>query len=240
MKNINTFGDLVKGFDGAQNLLGQRALPDNNSTPEQWDAFHAKLRPESADKYVMPTEIEGLPADYIKKASESKEFRALLHSASASPRQAQVLFSGLMKTLYAAEQRAIQNRDASFTKMATEFFGDKKDAIMANGKAYLAANLPENVKPLLANMDDDHIAVVLASIETTVKKFTGEDPFRGGGPGAGGSGSQTMESLKARMTAIIQDPVWSDPFKDRTKHAQLTQEMEKVRADMRKLQPGGG
>jgi hypothetical protein len=237
MKNINTFGDLVKGFDGAQNLLGQRALPDETATDEQWGAFHAKLRPADAGAYKIP-QIEGVPPEFIQKAGESKELRAIIHAAAASPYQAKVLLTGLLKTLYTADQKATQSRDASFTKMATEFFGDKKDAIMANGKAYLAANLPENVKPLLANMDDNQLAVVLAAIDTTVKKFSGEDPFRGSGPGAGGSGSQTMETLKAKMTTIMKDPCWNDPFKDRAKHAQLSQEMDKVRADMRKLQPG--
>jgi hypothetical protein len=238
MKTINTFGDLVKGFDGAQTLLGQRATPDEHATDEQWGAFHAKLRPESADKYVMPTEIEGVPVEFLKAASESKEFRALLHGASASPYQAKILFSGLMKALYTAEQKSIQSRDTSFTKMATEFFGDKKDAILANGKAYLAANLPENVKPLLANMNDNQLAVVLASIETTIKKFSGEDPFRSGTSGTGGSGGETMETLKAQMTKIMTDPVWSDPFKDRIKHKDLETQMEAVRVKMRKLIAG--
>jgi len=237
IKNINTFGDLVKGFDGAQNLLGQRALPDENATDEQWGAFHAKLRPADAAAYKIP-QIEGVPPEFIQKAGESKELRAIIHAAGASSYQAKVLMSGLLKALYTADQKVVQSRDASFTKMATEFFGDKKDTILNNGKAYLAANLPENVKPLLNSMDDNQLAVVLAAIDTTVKKFSGEDPFRGSGSGSAGSGNQTMETLKAKMTTIMKDPCWSDPFKDRAKHTQLSQEMEKIRADMRKLTAG--
>jgi len=237
-KNLNTFGDLVKGFDGAQVLLGQRAVPDENATDEQWNAFHVKHRPADAGAYKVP-QIEGVPPEFVQKAGESKELRAIIHAASASPYQAKILMSGLLKTLYTADQKATQARDASFTKMATEFFGDKKDAILANGKSYLAANLPENVKPLLANMDDNQLAVVLAAIDTTVKKFSGEDPFRGGAAGTGGTGGETKETLVAQMQTIMRDPCWTDPFKDRPKHAELGQKMDVIRGKLKKLQGGG-
>lgn len=130
-------------------------------------------------------------------------------------------FLDCLRLFYNVDQKATQTRDASFTKMATEFFGDKKDDILANGKAYLVMNLPENVKPLLTGMNDNQLAVVLVAIDTTVKKFSGEDPFRGRGTGAGGIGIETKEGLVAQMQVIMKDPCWSDPFKDRSKHTEL-------------------
>lgn len=236
-KNINNFGDLVKGFDGAQTLLGQRAFPDDKSTPEQWGAFHEKHRPATADAYKVDA-VDGVPADYLQKIGDNKELKGLLHAASVSPYQAKILLSGIIKTLFGAEQKVGQARDAAFTKMVTETFGDKKDAILANGKAYLAANLPDNVKPLLSGMDDKQLAVVIAAIDSTVRKFSGEDPFRGSGAGTGGSGAATKDALVAQMQTIMKDPCWSDPFKDRPKHAQLQQQMDVIRGKLKALQAG--
>jgi hypothetical protein len=51
------------------------------------------------------------------------------------------ILSGLIGQLLAAEKKLDGLRDAAFTKLTTEFFGDRKEAILANGKGYLAANL---------------------------------------------------------------------------------------------------
>lgn len=236
LKDVNTFGDFVKKFDGSQVLLGQRASPEETADPTQWDAFHAKVRPASADKYAMP-QVEGVPAEYIQKLSESKDLRNLLFTAGASQHQAKVFLSGIIKALHTAETNVTTARDASFTKMVTTVFGDKKDAILANGKAYLAANLPDAVKPLLGQMDDNQLAVVIAVIDTTVKKFSGEDPFRGGG-GGGGGGGETKDSLVAQMQTIMKDPVYNDPFKDKVKNKELNDKMDVIRGKLKKLQAG--
>lgn len=242
IKEINTFGDLVKKFDGAQSLLGQRNVPELTAPDDQWEAFHSKTRPEKSDAYQVP-QIEGVPPEFVKKAAESKMFRELLHKAGASPYQAKVLLSGFLSEVYKAQvgidqesARATAAKDAAFEKMAGELFGGQKDVILANGKKFLAANIPDNVKPFLDSLDDKSLAIVLAATDGMAKKYTGEDPFRGGG--GGGGGGETKDQLIGQMQAIMKDPAYADPLKDRVKNTELNQKMEVIRGKLKKLQGG--
>lgn len=237
-KNLNTFTDLVKGFDGAQSLLGQRAMPDANSTPEQWMEFHGKTRPESAEKYTFG-KAEGVTDEYITKANGLvKKLQGILFSGGASVHQGNVIIPAILKELATAETAFSSANDQKFSQLATQLFGGQKDAVIANGKKYLAAHLPDNMKPLLETMDEKQLTVVLAATDVMAKKFTGEDPFRGGGGGGGGGGGETKEQLVMQMQTIMKDPSWSDPFKDKVKHADLNQKMDVIRGKLKKLQGG--
>lgn len=238
-KEINNFGEFVKKFDGAQALLGQRALPDANTPDDKWGEFHTKLRPESADKYTLG-QVEGLKPEYIEKSGNIvKVLKNILFANGASAYQAKGIIPGILKELAIAEEGFTKQQEDAFTKMTTDLFGAQKDTVIANGKKFLAAHLPDNVKPLLDGMDEKQLTVLLAATDGIAKKFTGEDPFRGGGAGAGSGGGETQETLVAQMQAIMKEPCWSDPFKDKPKHAQLTQQMEGIRAKLKALQGAG-
>lgn len=239
-KEINGFGDLVKKFDGAQTLLGQRAVPEVNAPPEQWAEFHTKAgRPAKIEDYSFPDAVEGVAPELVKGLTNSKAVRELLFSAGANPYQAKILLSGMAKLIHTSDQQATQKdketKDAAFLKMTTELFGDQRETVITNGKKFLAANLPDNVKPLLDTLDDKSLAIVLAATDGMAKKFTREDPFRGGG-GGGGGGGETREQIVAAMQAIMRDPAYGDPFKDRPKHEELRVKMEGLRGKLRILQ----
>jgi len=238
-KEINTFSDLVKKFDGATALLGQRTLPDANTPLDKWGEFHSKFRPESPDKYAVGT-IEGVAPEYVQKAGPIvKIVQTILHNAGASPYQANIILPGILKELFTAETKHSQFKDQSFAKLAGELFGDKKDAVIQNGKTFLMAHLPENIRPLLESFDEKQLTVVLAATDALAKKFTGEDPFRGGSGGIGGGGAETKEQLVAQMQAIMKDPAYSDPFKDKPKHKELSDKMEVTRGKLKVLQGQG-
>lgn len=239
-KEINTFGDLIKKFDGAQGLLGQRAVPDPNDPPEKWVEFHGKHAPKTIEEYKLADAIEGVPPEYLTKATGlTNMVKSILFAAKASPYQARLAHTELMKVLYKAESGIKKQGDDAFIKLSGDLFGEQRDAVIANGKKFLAAYLPDNIKPLLEGMDEKQLTVVLAATDNLAKKFTGEDPFRGGGNGPGGSGGETKDQLIAQMQAIMKDPAYSDPFKDKPKHSDLNQKMEVIRGKLKKLQAGG-
>jgi hypothetical protein len=238
MRDVNNFGEFVKKFDGAQTLLGQRAIPDPAAAPEAQKEFYSKLAPKTADEYKFSGVVEGVDSGYAAKVSSNKELRGILHAAGASPYQANIIMSGIIKQLNTAEQGDRVAKDAAYTKLSTELFGDQRDAITSNAKKFLATHVPANVLPLLEGMDEKQMTVLLAVTDGMAKKFTGEDPFRGGGAGAGGSGGETKEQLIGQMQMIQKDPTYSDPFKDRPKHAELMARMEVIRGKLKKLQAG--
>jgi hypothetical protein len=233
LKDAATFSDVLKKLDGAQTLLGQRFIPAAEDPEEKQVAFYGKLRPETPDKYVIPDTIEGLPPEFAKKAGESKFIKDLLHSANISQYQAKPLIAGFLKLIYSADMATTKRHDDAFVKMATDLFGNQKDNIIANGKKFLAANLPDNVKPLLEGMSEKELTVILAATDMMAKKFTGEDPFRGGG-GGGGGGGETKETITAKMQEIMKNPDYKDPFKNRA----LLQQMDGLREKLRIVMGG--
>ena len=234
LKDVNSFGDVFKKLDGAQTLLGQRTTPALDAPEDAWQKFHAPTRPETAELYTMP-EIEGVPAEFIAKAEKSQTLRKIMHDASASPYQAKALLTGFLKEFYTAEQSMNSEKETKFAELSTEVFGDKKDDILKNGKNFLAANIPENIAPLLEGLDANAMTVLLAATDTMAKKFTGEDPYRGGADGTAPTSGEGKDALVNRMKEIMGDPAYNDAFKDRAKNSQLNQEMETIREKLKKI-----
>lgn len=236
MKDVTTFGDFVKKFDGAQTLLGQRTTPDEKATPEQWKEFHAKTAPAKPEDYKFPDKIDGVRSDLTAKALEAKWIRPLFHGAQLSQHQVSVLFPQFMKMIVAAEAEDKKLGDERFMKLSSEVFKDQKDTVITNAKKFMATHIPADMQPMLDSLDEKQLTLLIAMTDGMAKKFTGEDPFRGGGAGAGSGGGETKETLIAQMQAIQKDPVYVDPFKDRPKHAELLAKMEVIRGKLKKLQ----
>lgn len=235
MKDVNTFGDFVKKSEGAQALIGQRAVPAEDAKPEQWDAWFKQIgRPENPADYGVPV-VEGVPKEYIEKIGEVGTLQKILHAGGVNKVMANSILSNLIKQTYTAEQAENQAAEAAHEKLMNETFKQDRQAVTENGKRYLAANLPANVVPFLSQLDDKQLAVVLAITDSVVKKFGQEDAFRGGNNTPAGGGVETKESLTAQMRAIMSQAEYQDPLKDKTKHAALQAEMEVIRGKLRKI-----
>ncbi len=247
IKDINNFGDLLKRFDGAQTLLGQRQFPDPaTATDTQWAEFFSKAgRPEKPELYVMP-EVEGVPKEFIDGVDKMVGIRQLLHAMGANPYQAKAFLVPFIKQIYQgelldkeAERKAAETRDASFNKYITDAFGQDRDKVKENGKKYLAGFVPDALKPLFEGLDDKGLLTILALTDSMVKKLTNSDPFRGGAGGSGGT-AVTEESIRAQMAAIKGDPAYRDPFKDKAKHAELNGKLEVLRKQLSDLYASQG
>ncbi len=234
LKDVKNFTGLVKKLDGAQTLLGQRTMPGADATPEQWEAFLSKMRPEKPTDYVLPT-IEGVDAEYVKNTVGSPIFTNLLHKAHASPYQAKILMEGLTQVLLTSEKEEKARQDKVLEDTTTQLFGDKKDLVLENGKKFLATTIPEAMRPLVNELDSKTLALVLGITDGVVRKYTGEDPYRSGGSGGSGTAQDTKESLVKEMQEIQKDPAYLDPYKDRVKNKELNIKMEDIRARMRKI-----
>jgi hypothetical protein len=239
MKDINTFGDFVKKFDGAQKLIGSREVPDAaTGTPEQWAAFFKKAgQPDSPDGYQIP-EVQGVPKEYLEKASELKDLKNMMHAAGLNSVQAKAFVNMFVKTIYDAEQKEAKDADLAYQNFINTTFGKDKDAILANGKAVLAAHAPESVKAFINDLDDKSLGIVLALADGIAKKFGGEDTFRGGQGAGGGAPLMTAATIQSEMTKIMAQKEYRDPFLNKPKHEELKGQMEKLRTKLRELSGG--
>lgn len=235
LKDVNTFGDFLKKFDGAQTLIGQRSAPADTATPEEWNNFFTKLgRPEKPEGYQIP-EIQGVPKEFVDKASEIGILKQIMHQAGMNPYQAKVFASGFLKNIYDAELAEKKVEETKFSEFMDKTFGQNKVAIFDNGKKYLNGVLPENIKPLIEGLDEKSLAVVLAATEGIVKKHVSEDGFRGVGSAPTGQAPRTKETIAGDMRNILAQKEYSDPFLNKTKHGELKQQMERLREELRKM-----
>ena len=235
LKDVNNFGDFVKKFDNAQGMIGKPVIPSAEATPEEWDGFYNKLgRPTEPKGYDFGT-VEGVPEEYVKNVQEVGVLKDIMHKAGLSPRQAKAFSDGFLKSIYKAETEQKTAGDEKFNKFMDTTFGQNKAAILENGKKFLATTLPDSVKPFLNDLDDKGLAVVIATADAIVKKHVNEDGFLGKGAPASGKGGDTEASITAEMRTILADPAYGDPFKDRTKHAALNEQMESCRTRLKNL-----
>jgi len=234
VKDVKNFSGLVKKLDGAQTLLGQRNVPGADSSSEEWETYLNKLRPAKASDYVMPT-VEGIDPEYLKSTVGSPILVDLLHKAGTSPYQANILMTGLANIVDQSEKTEKIRHDQVLSESAKSTFGDQADVVLANGKKFLAANIPEAMQPLLNEMDPKTLTAVLGITDSLAKKFTGEDPYRTGAGVGSGTSKDTKESIVAEMQVIQKDPAYTDAFKDKVKNAQLHSDMEKLRERLRKV-----
>jgi hypothetical protein len=232
LKDVNTFGDFLKKFDGAQTLIGQRQVPDDKATPEQWNEFYNKTgRPEKPEGYQI--KADGLPAD-MQAMVKHPGFLGALWKSGISQRSAQAFLPELFSIVDAAEKAEQQQKDAAYAKLMDTSFGKDKDVIQSKAKEFLAAHLPDNMKGLLEGMDEKSFTVLTAMTDALAKKFVSEDGFRGGA--GGGSGLNTADQIVSRMKVIMADKAYGDPFGDKTKRAALQAEMEELRKKLSSFQ----
>jgi hypothetical protein len=184
--------------------------------------------------YGIP-KIEGVPDEYIAKTAEVGVLHKVLHAGGANPVQAKAIMSQLIKHIYTAEQAEAAEAEKAHTALMDKTFGKDRQAIMDNGKKYLATVLTPELNAEFAKMSDQQMAVVMAMTDAVAKKFGQEDSFRGGQGAGAGAGAVTMESLTAQMRDVMAQKEYQDPFLNRNKHAELNQKMETIRAQMRKI-----
>lgn len=232
MKDINDFNGFVKKFDGAQKLIGQRNIPGPDAPAAEWDAYFTQAgRPATPDEYNVPT-IEGLDTEKIKATPEFNQIRQAMHKAGMNPIQADNFMRTFLPAVAESNATVTAAKEQAFDKFMTDTFGKDKDLIFENGKKILAGNVPENLQPLMEQLDDKAYAVIFGFLDNVVKKHVNEDGFRGGPP-AGGGGAVTKETLVAQMKDVMRQPEYQDPFKNPAKHRQLLEQMKDIRAKLR-------
>ena len=169
------YGALFKKFDNAQQLIGRKTgIPDPDAAPEEWDKFHERLRPQSADEY----ELTGQPDDEAKTA-----IRAMFHESGLSKRQAQALqerFNQYVSSKLAAQTEEQKKLDAEFDKLTQDAFGPQNAEVLARSKVLLEKLTPDNIKPHLARMSNEALVVLAGVMESVRAKYMGEDGLGSG------------------------------------------------------------
>lgn len=233
MKDVSNWEGFVKKFDGAQSLLGERALPTEQDPPEKWSSLFDKLgRPKSHRDYKFD-KFEGVPPEYMEVFKDEEMLKGI-HAAGLTQKQATAAFKTIFTRAHAAEEAEKKASDEAFNKHMDATFGQNRKMIVDNAKKFLTAHMDPKVVPYLENLDEKAMSVLLAATHGVVSKYAGEDTFRGKAPEAG-QGAMTKDKVVGRMREIMAMKEYQDPFANKTENAKLVQEMETLREQLRKI-----
>jgi hypothetical protein len=206
---------LAKSFLETKKLVGQKlGIPADDAAPEAKAAFFKALGvPDTEEGYGFTDEglPEALKASY--SAENAKKWEGIMKEHNVPAKTAKALRDAIIKE--AAEQAGkiaadTSRSDADFDKIATQIFGDKKEAALQSARTVIEKHIPPELRERMANLPNDALLATAAALSGQAKETTGEDHVLGQNGEA--SASQTAEQLRTEGRALMASPEFSDPF----------------------------
>lgn len=217
--------EFFKMMDNAQSMIYKKSelqVPGENATPEQIKAFHKQLGvPEDPSAYnVKPVEWaeEDKPIGDFLNASRNEAFmgdiKAAAHAAGVTPAQLQALADAYDRSFAKQHKEAITAQIAKeaelekgFDELATKLFGDSKFTVVNNAKRMMEGLVPNEVKPYLAKLDNEALAVLASVLQGVTKRYVKEDA---GFSNAGKTVSVTKADIQAEGIRLMSLPAYRD------------------------------
>ena len=179
-----TYNALFKKLDGAQTLIGKKTgVPAADAPAEEWEKFHAALRPQTADEYEIPVKEGATPNPEIQKAVKGIFHEAGLTKAQASKLMAK--FETFADGQTKAQRDAAAAADAEFDALTKKTFGPENEKVLARSKALMDSLTPPEMAPFLNRLPNESLVLVAGLMESVRAKFMKEDDIDGSGGGGG-------------------------------------------------------
>jgi len=235
-KDLKSFDDVWKKLDGSQALIGQKAVPTVESTPEQWDEHYKALgKPDEAGGYNFNR--EGFSEDFRKNQNEEYDnaVKGIFHKAGLNQKQVDVIqpeVEQLAITMKEAITKQEVEQDAAFDKLAEETFGTNRDQILADSKVLLGELTPKGFEQKIAGLDNETLVILSGVLNNVKSKYINEDGS--GSPEGGNVGAMTVEDLRQKARTIMQSDEYRNSFN--TKSGEKREEVKKIYEQIAKLQ----
>jgi hypothetical protein len=227
-KRFTSVDSLAKSYVNAERMLSNSnkvAVPGDNSTPEEWDAFYkASGRPESEDKYEVniPEELKGMTLD----DDAMKEFRSTAFKNGLNGKQVKALTDFYFKSTGAAitaVQAKMEAKQGEAVATLEKDWGPKdgakfKENVALAQKGARAAGMPEEAfaDPVVGN--NPHFLRAMARVAGMI----GES----GAANVRGQSQNMGPDVDAQISAIRNDPKHPFHLKGHPDHAKAVQQME--------------
>lgn len=199
---------LFKKLDGSQQLIGKKTgIPGADAPAEEWDKFHASLRPESMDAYEIKAREGAKPDENF-----AKMMREAFHTAGMTKHQAAKFQEPVVAYLEEQEKarvEAAKKADAEFDTLVKATFGSEHEKVTERVNALLKEHAPENLKPHIGKLSNEHLALMSGVIESIRKQYVPEDELTGGP--AGGK-AVDVDDLRAEGVKLMGSDAYKDAF----------------------------
>lgn len=206
------YNALFKKLDGAQTLIGKKTgIPEAGAPPEEWEKFHAMLRPSNADEYEI-AQAEGQDPEMVKAV------KGMFHEAGLSKAQASKLLAkfGAMTSEKLGAQAAEQKRlDEEFEAMTKAAFGAENVAVLNKSKELLEKLTPDNLKPHLPSLDNKALVLLAGVMQEVRSRFMKEDPSSP----PPGNAPMDATALREEGRKLMASKEYMDPFNPKHEEA---------------------
>jgi hypothetical protein len=217
-KDIDSFDKLVKGYANAQELIGKRpaGIPGPDAKPEEWENFHAQLRPKDANEY------EFAETEYSKKHGADKEFqtamRAIAHKAGLSKQQLKTLNEGYdayLDGLVNSSDEKLKLSETEHNAKLDKVFGADRQKFMDITDKLISENVPSDLHEAVKNLPGEAKLIMAAVLKGVHEKYIKEDNFN---PQGISSGGEDEASLRKQATELMASKAYND-FREPTHEA---------------------
>ena len=227
----DTYKELFKKLDGAQTLIGKKTgVPAADAPAEEWEKFHAALRPAKAEDYEIPVKEGSTPDPEVQKAVKGIFHEAGLTKAQASKLMAK--FETFADGQTKAQREAAEKADAEFDALTQKAFGAENDKVLARSKALMDSLTPPEMAPFLNRLPNESLVLIAGMMESVRAKFMKEDSMDGGG-GNGGDNATDVASLRKQARELMASPSFKDTF--HTDHATTKSKVDAIYAQIGKM-----
>lgn len=223
LKTENPLETILQGYDNIEKMLGQRQqvqFPTAETPPEQRKAFYAQLGvPETIEGYKVQAQQwddnDKQIGEFLTKAHNEpfmKDMMQIFHGAELTNEQVNKIVNGYDRLFIthfrndvAAMAQQAEASDAEFTEMSQQMFGDTAGQVMDIGNKMLKQFVPENIRPLIPELDNKSLMVLSGVLMNIHKQFMSEDNISI----PTGSGVKSRADLIAEAEALMQRPEYS-------------------------------
>lgn len=193
--------DFFKGIENMAKVVGQKQVvqgiqpPPENATEEEINAFYSSLgRPESPDKYELPTDIE-LPEAFDVDAAKAL-FTNVAHKNGLTNKQAAAMFKDFMEAEAKEFQEAEAGKVKSFEDAVKMAFPEDPQAGFALAKKGAKAAGIGNT------LDSEGLSTnpTVLKLCAELGKFVGEDAV------IKGNGAESAQTLQEKALKLQRSP----------------------------------
>ena len=229
--NIEKFTEidaLAKSYINATKMIGQDkiAIPNNNSTDDQWSEVYAKLgRPESADKYALDikSEVVNLDEGAIKSFAEQS------HKLGLNNKQAQGILEFYKNNMEGTAQQSkidTETAQAQAEQQLRQEWGRDFEGKVKQAGALAKANInPEVLDMTLSNGTrlGDHPEIIKGFAK--IAGMMQEDKI----VATESENAQSVNNIEEEISSIVNDrngPYWN---KQHPEHDKMVQQVYTLR-----------
>lgn len=172
---------LLKTYKEQERMLGTAVahIPDENSTPEQWNKFYNKIgRPETCNEYAV-SEKE-LPEDYQRDEEFIKEYAQKAHELGLTKKQFHDLYHWVEEKNLVRHQQFkddLEKTRNELTQLAKKELGENVQQIVEDVENIISDNLPEEFDLGIQSLDDQSKFALTILMKNIKNKYIAQDTF---------------------------------------------------------------